>query len=82
MTDLLSALAPPPAEAERPIDGPPARPAMDWGSRTPEEWLRHAQSLRDAARDGRLLAEGLRQAADKMLRERIGRRRVEDDGDA
>lgn len=39
--------------------------------RTPEEWWRHAQSLRDAAEDGRKLGEAYRQMADNMMHARM-----------
>ncbi len=43
--------------------------------RTPQEWLRHSESLRLAAEGSRLLAEGYRRAADAMAAERMARAR-------
>jgi hypothetical protein len=48
--------------------------------RTPEEWLRHAQSLRDAAEDGRKLGEAYRQMAHNMLLQRLEKQRKRDNG--
>lgn len=43
--------------------------------RSPEEWLRHAESLRLVAEGARLQAEGYRRAADAMRDERLARAR-------
>lgn len=46
--------------------------------RTPEEWLQHAQSLRDAAEDSRKLAEAYRQMAHNMMLARMDKWRKAD----
>ena len=51
---------------------------MDATERTPEEWRRHAESLRKAAEDGRLLGKAYLAMANESLEERIRKRIAKD----